>query len=101
MTLDEFHADTTWNPDGAPRDGYTAKATISEHGYAVKILVELNYNILSGRRIGNAHKAVQAVIDSALDTADGLRGYNPAMFDVDDLIAIQPDTVPDMDTEHA
>lgn len=82
-------------------DGYQAKAVISEHGYNVKVTVDLNYNVLAGRRIANAHKAIQACLDSALDTANELRGHNPAMFDTDDLLDLQPAPTIEMDPDHA
>lgn len=61
----------------------------------------MDYNALTTRRIPFAHKAMLECIESAIDTADELREYNPAMFDTDALFDIQPETTPDMDTEHA
>ena len=77
------------------------KAVIDEHGYTLKITVEMNYNKLTNRRIPFAHKAMHDVITSALDTADSLRGSNPAMWDTDDLLDLQPAPTIDMDPEHA
>lgn len=77
-----------------------ARAVIDEHGYTVKITVEMDYNRLTNRRIPFAHKAMQDVIDSAIETAGALRGYNPALLDTEDLLGLaQPEPI--MDTDHA
>ena len=78
-----------------------AKATISEHGYVVKIVATVNFNILSERRDSNVHNAIREVVDSALDAASYLRNANQSIWTVDELDAIQPDVKPKVDGDHA
>lgn len=73
------------------------RAVIDEHGYTVSITVTLNYNALGDRRIPFAHKQVRDTIDSAIETANNLRGYSPALFDLEDL----PGAAIDMDRNHS
>lgn len=77
------------------------RAVIDDHGYSLKITVEMDYNALTTRRIPFAHKAMLECIESAIDTADELREYNPAMFDTDALFALQPEHQPIDDGNHA
>lgn len=78
-----------------------AKATISEHGYDIKIVATINYNILSERRTSNAHNAVREVIDSAFNAAAFLRNANQSIWTVDELEDIQPERAADVDGDHA
>lgn len=72
------------------------KAIIEEHGYRVKISIDLDYNRLTTRQVPHAHNRIQALIQSALITAEMLRGSNPALIEVDELqLPIE------MDTDHA
>lgn len=80
--------------------GFKAKAILDDHGYSLKITIEANYNVLTLRGISHAHKEIRALLESAITTGDDLREYNPAMFETDDLLAIQPQPTPDMG-EHA
>lgn len=70
-----------------------ARAVIDEHGYTVRITVDINYNRLSARQIPGAHNNIRAIVESALMTAESLRGNNPGLFDV------EPPT--EMDPNHA
>lgn len=72
------------------------RAVIDEHGYRIKITVELDYNRLSNQQIPHAHNRIRSLIESALATSFALRGTNPAMIDVDDL-----ELELEMDTDHA
>lgn len=51
------------------------------------------------RRLDEATRS-SSLIEQAIETGDELREYNPAMFDTDDLFALQPERTPDMG-EHA
>lgn len=75
------------------------KAVIDEHGYQVKITIDIDYNRLTSRQIPFVHKRIHELVDSALDTADQLRGYNPALIEVDDLDMLLPLDI-DMDPNH-
>ena len=100
VNIKRFGAAKQVHEDSDNAGGFKAKAIIDDHGYTLKVTVEVNYNVLTLRQIPHAHTRIRAVLDSALETGDDLREYNPAMFDTDDLLAIQPQTTPDMDTEH-
>ena len=100
VSVKKFGAAKQVHEDGDNAGGFKARAVIDDHGYSMKITVDINYNVLSLRQISNAHKRIQALLDSAIGTGNDLREYNPAMFDTDALFAIQPQTTPDMDPEH-
>lgn len=100
VSVKKFGAAKQVHEDGDNAGGFKARAVIDDHGYSMKITVELNYNVLSTRQIAGAHKRIGVLIDQAIETGDNLREYNPAMFATDDLLAIQPQTTPDMDPEH-
>ena len=73
------------------------RAIISEHGYGVKIIADLNFNTLTEEQAAAAHQQVQATVESALECADKLRHTNQSIWDVDELVNIQPDSSnPDM-----
>lgn len=61
------------------------RAVIEEHGYRVRITIDLDYNRLNNRQIPHRHKAIQELLDSALTTAAELRGTTGALIDIDDL----------------
>jgi hypothetical protein len=100
IRVKKFGAAKQVHETGDNAGGYKARAVLEDHGYSMKIAVELNYNVLTTRQINHAHKAIHALVDQALETGNDLREYNPAMFDTDDLLAMQPQATPDMDTEH-
>lgn len=72
------------------------RAVVDEHGYTVSITVDINYNALATGRIPNAHKQIRDTINSAIETANDLRGYSPALFDIDDMASAPTE----MDTNH-
>jgi len=74
------------------------RAVITEHGYRIKITVDLDYNRLTNRQIPHAHNQIHSLVQSALDTGDELRGNNPALIEVDELAV--PLFGIEMDTEH-
>lgn len=100
IRVKKFGAAKQVHEDSDGSGGFKVKAILDDHGYTMKVAVEINYNVLTLRQISNAHTRIRAVLDSALATGDDLREYNPAMFDTDDLLAIQPQTTPEMDPEH-
>ena len=61
------------------------KAVIAEHGYHVKITIDLDYNRLTPKQIPYAHKRIHDLITSALDTADKLRVNTTALIEIGDL----------------
>ena len=72
------------------------KAIIDQHGYLVKITIDLDYNRLTNRQIPHAHNRIHALVDEVLATAFALRGSNEALIDVDDL-----ELPLEMDADHA
>lgn len=97
IRIKKFGAAKQVQEDSDNQGGFKAKAILDDHGHSLKITVEVNYNVLTTRQIEGAHKRIRNVLDSALDTANGLRDYNPAMSDLDTLFEGQPDaTVIDM-----
>jgi 3-deoxy-D-manno-octulosonate 8-phosphate phosphatase KdsC-like HAD superfamily phosphatase len=91
IRIKRFGAAKQVHEDSDNSGGFKARAVIDDHGYSMKITIDLNYNVLTTRQINNAHKRIEALLDSALTTGNNLREYNPAMFDTDDLFAMQPD----------
>ena len=76
----------------------SGKAVIEEHGYRVKITIDIDYNRLTNKQIPHANNRIRALIESALATSFALRGMNPALIEVDELELELPT---EMDPEHA
>ena len=73
-----------------------AKAIIEEHGYRVRVTIDLDYNRMTMRQVTPAHNRVKALLEHAINTAEMLRDTNPPLIEVDEL------NIPvEMDTEHA
>jgi hypothetical protein len=101
IRVKRFGAAKQVHEDGDNAGGFKARAVIDDHGYSTKVTIEVNYNVLTTRQIAVAHKRIHALLDEVIETGDNLREYNPAMFDIDELNAGQPQTSADMDQNHA
>jgi hypothetical protein len=75
------------------------RAVIDDHGYRVRISIDVDYNRIGGVQITHRHKAIRELVDGALDIASDLRGGNGALIDVDDLEPALPLDI-EMDTNH-
>ena len=71
--------------------GYSIKAAVQEHGYALKVNVDINYNALSDRQAQSAHKMVTDVLSAALEYSAEQRRSNVPLFSLDEL---EPAKVP-------
>lgn len=86
--MGDVHMSVEVRKVGAAQQVHTVeggKAVIAEHGYHVKITIDLDYNRLSPRQIPHAHKRIHDLIASALDTADMLRVNTTALIEIDNL----------------
>lgn len=63
------------------------KASVTEHGYVVKVSVALNYNAMTERQAQQAHKLLFAMATDALSAAQNKRKANMPLFPIEDLLS--------------
>jgi hypothetical protein len=61
------------------------KASVTEHGYQVKLVATFNYNAMTERQGQHAHKLLFTLITDALSAAQEKRKANIPLFPIEDL----------------
>lgn len=61
------------------------KASVTEHGYQVKIVATLNYNAMTEKQAQRAHTLFFALASDALSAAQEKRKQNVPLFDLSEL----------------
>lgn len=70
---------------GDPSKGTKIAVVSEEHGYHVKVSVDLNYNRMTQRQGQKAHDLLYAAITEALTFAQNQRKINVPLFSLEEL----------------
>jgi hypothetical protein len=79
---------------GDPKRGTKINVVAEEHGYHVKVSVDLNYNMMTERQGQKAHDLIYAALTEALTYAQNQRKINVPLFSLEELEEAQDPKLP-------
>lgn len=66
--------------------GHKIAANVAEHGYKLKLQVELDYAAMTDKQGQKAHKLIYEALTEALTCAANMRAIAVPLFDLEDVL---------------